>query len=171
MMLASPWTPSGPLSECPGANLNHFFYSKQLGHLQKRGYNLACLACVLNIYINGVHQRQSMEWVSMIMNVSFQIGLLLGAPWMSVLTLSTHSHTPWPITLQSFSQVLVICSWPNSSNAVRHWLEVLKHSSNSCGGAGKGRWISQLHTMGLAGKRQFDPKFLSSHLSLSLANL
>lgn len=93
MMLASPWTPSGPLSECPGANLNHFFYSKQLGHLQKRGHNLACLAWVLNIYINGVHQRQSMEWVSMIMNVSFQIGLLLGAPWMSVLTLST---TPIP---------------------------------------------------------------------------
>lgn len=45
MMLASPLTPSGPLSECPGANLNHF-YSKQLGHLLKRGYDLACLARV-----------------------------------------------------------------------------------------------------------------------------
>lgn len=88
MTLASPLTPSGPLSECPGANLNHFFYSKQLGHLLKRGYNLACLACVLNIYINGFHHRLSKEWASMIMNVSFQIGLLRGPPWVSVPSLA-----------------------------------------------------------------------------------
>lgn len=45
MVLAHPLTPYGPLSECPGANPNHF-YSEQLEHLLKRGYNFACLACV-----------------------------------------------------------------------------------------------------------------------------
>lgn len=42
------------------------------------------------------HQRQNMEWASMIMNVPFQIWLLLGAPWMSVPTLA--HPLPYPMT-------------------------------------------------------------------------
>lgn len=42
------------------------------------------------------HQKQNMEWASMIMNVPFQICLFLGTPWMSVPTL-THP-LPYPMT-------------------------------------------------------------------------
>lgn len=64
-------TSSRPLSECPGANLNHF-YSKQLEHLLKKGYNLACPASVywISVY-NGKEQD------SMFINASFQIELFL----------------------------------------------------------------------------------------------
>ena len=97
MMLASPLSPSGPLSECPGANLNLFFFfnSKQLGHLLKRGYNLARQACILNIYIyiNGVPPETKYGMGFHDYECAFSD---LIAPWRS-LDVSAHPRPPTPI--------------------------------------------------------------------------
>lgn len=155
-------TSSGPLSECPGANLNHF-YSKQLEHLLKTGYSLACPASVywISVY-NGVHQ--SKEWDSMFIHASFQIALFLQTLHMYI---SAQPACPLPYPMTDHSPITSVGS---DHLLLTTWLDEQGVTGNAqtCPPlqleTGGGR---QKHSMACQGRRALHPITPSQLLPLA----
>lgn len=96
ILLASPLTPSGPLSECPGANLNRFSLQTTRAVPEER---LPLTHVVWPVCTEHVYTWCPPEWASVVTNVSFHT-MLLQPPRMSAPTLPSLSHAPRQSALQ-----------------------------------------------------------------------